>query len=1544
MKPKYLQHPGLIVLAFAAAGLSPLGTHYAQAANVWDGGGATDDWSDVLNWDNDALPVYGTLTFSGNTDTTSILDTNFSMNELLWTGTSPWTLNSSGGSVLSLFDNGGVQATIENQSTGMVTINAPITFAATAGANWGEINAVNGNITFGNAGTLTVNGSGVNGIRMFGGTSGITTTFNNTVSASGKYFSTSSVGQTINIGGAFTAGDFYLMNTGTLNLNSGGTLTGNLRLGGDFATTGTQNLALGATFALTNPTGGHSFSNTINTVSGNTSGALLIDSQNTSGTNTLSGGVFLDSPLTIQQASGGTLAVTGVVSNGSSLTKTGAGTLVLSNVNTYSGGTTISFGTLSIAADNNLGSGAVLLNGGTLNTTAGITNSHVITVGGSGGTINNTSAGTYQLGAANKLAGNGTLTITGNGTISAPATAGVVVFNNSNTYNGNVILQDGGIAEYVNANGVAPGGTFTVNSNGMLSLNNVTNARNVTVNTGGVLSFQNNNSSVFSGAITLNAAAIAKMQDWWGSTVRNGRIDGVISGVGSLAVNSGTGTGGILELRGANDFSGGVTINSGGVVGMARSSGTNTNLGSGTVTVNAGGLLRLGVAVTSNANLSTTGNHITLAGGSVYADDAWQTLSGTVNVSTSGTLGSTYNSGANTAAEGAKGLAVSGQVTGSGALTVQHSRISSGNHYNTSFVSFSNNSNTYSGIITVNQNTTTSEGGVYLGVNGSTALQHATINISPIAGTSLKFGTSPIVFNTGLGSATIGAISGNAPIVLTGYNQQTHVYGSDAIALTLGGNDASTALSGVVSGLGSLTKAGSGTLTLSGPNTFTGFTRVSGGTLTLGNTLALQNSAFDPSGAGFLNVSGFTTPTLGGLTGSSNLAPAVVGYGAVTNLILNPTTGTTTFSGVIADGAAGMTLTKTGAGTQVLSGSNSYTGATNINAGTLGVAHVDAFAGGGNITFGGGTLQYSIGNTVDYSTRISDSASAVAIDTNGQTVSFGSAIAASNIGGLTKLGTGTLALTGTNSYTGATTISAGTLQYNGTTAMSGSSALTLGSATLNLNSDATNPTFTPSGNFLINGGTSTINVGNISSGANQTITLGGTTQFNAGSTLNVTGSNGYGLTLNAVTTNGVSPTFSPASGTTLNMGSITNTAGTYAVFNFAGAGNTNVTGVITTSVANRSVALVFNQSGTVTLSGNNWLRLNNNASSNSNTYVNVNSGTVNFNHANAINGSTAVPLNLNGGSIDNTSGSAITLNGPHAISIGADFIYGGTNNLDLGNQGTTLNGAAGARTITTNGTATLTLSGAIGNGSSTGLTKAGDGTLELTNVNTYTGATDVNAGKLLVSGSIGGSAVTVSNADTVLASGTTGTIGSSVTINNGAILAAGDVNAIGKATANGTATLGSGSIFAWDLGASPAETAITKDGELNVTGSNRGTAYDAVNTASLSGSEAIFRVVLNGSQTFADSFWNQTRTWTDIFRSADHANGSPETSSLDIASIFTGGFQFYNASGSIGNTNTQGFGFTVSGSSLTWSAVPEPTSALAGVLLGAGLLRRRRKN
>ena len=129
------------------------------------------------------------------------------------------------------------------------------------------------------------------------------------------------------------------------------------------------------------------------------------------------------------------------------------------------------------------------------------------------------------------------------------------------------------------------------------------------------------------------------------------------------------------------------------------------------------------------------------------------------------------------------------------------------------------------------------------------------------------------------------------------------------------------------------------------------------------------------------------------------------------------------------------TLTKIGTGIWGLTGSNSFSGPVAVNAGTLQVGSANALLGGSTITFGGGTLQYSA-NNVDYSGVIVGSGSAIAIDTNGQSVTFASSLASSNTAGLTKRGSGTLnksgagtlTLTAANTCTGATTINSGTLQ------------------------------------------------------------------------------------------------------------------------------------------------------------------------------------------------------------------------------------------------------------------------------------------------------------------------------------------------------------------------------------------------------------------------------------------------------------------------------------------------------------------------------------
>ena len=154
--------------------------------------------------------------------------------------------------------------------------------------------------------------------------------------------------------------------------------------------------------------------------------------------------------------------------------------------------------------------------------------------------------------------------------------------------------------------------------------------------------------------------------------------------------------------------------------------------------------------------------------------------------------------------------------------------------------------------------------------------------------------------------------------------------------------------------------ADTGTVNLSNANTFTGDTKVvTAGKLALSNNLAIQNSAFDTSGAGTLTLS-VTTPTFGGLKGGTDLATAIsTGYSGMTALTLNPGTAVTdTYSGAIADGAAGMTLAKTGAGTQILSGGNTYTGATLVSAGTLTLSGSGGINSSSGITINGSGAKF----------------------------------------------------------------------------------------------------------------------------------------------------------------------------------------------------------------------------------------------------------------------------------------------------------------------------------------------------------------------------------------------------------------------------------------------------------------------------------------------------------------------------------------------------------------------------------------------------------
>lgn len=269
---------------------------------------------------------------------------------------------------------------------------------------------------------------------------------------------------------------------------------------------------------------------------------------------------------------------------------------------------------------------------------------------------------------------------------------------------------------------------------------------------------------------------------------------------------------------------------------------------------------------------------------------------------------------------------------------------------------------------------------------------------------------------------------------------------------------------------------------------------------------------------------------------------------------------------------------------------------------------------------------------------------------------------------------------------------------------------------------------------------------------------------------------------------------------------------------------------------------------------------------------------------------------------------------------------------------------AGSKTLTLQGSTggTGEIGGAIVDNSSsnkTSLTKAGSGNWTLAGANSYTSVTKVNGGTLAlgVSGSIANSSAIASGATLDVSAVSSWTVGASsaqkltgsggvtgaATIGSSGIHNAGD-NSVGKQTFSSNLDYANSSIFEWNLAAVPSE-------------SGRGTSYDAINAASLGAtSGAIFRVVLDGAQDFTTALWDTNRTWSDIFKAGDAG------SDLSIASIFTGSVEYYNSSGAVSSIpSTQGT-FTLSGTSLNRSAVPEPSSALGGLLLGAGLLRRRR--
>ncbi|MBN8460058.1 MAG: autotransporter-associated beta strand repeat-containing protein [Verrucomicrobia bacterium] len=448
-------------------------------------------------------------------------------------------------------------------------------------------------------------------------------------------------------------------------------------------------------------------------------------------------------------------------------------------------------------------------------------------------------------------------------------------------------------------------------------------------------------------------------------------------------------------------------------------------------------------------------------------------------------------------------------------------------------------------------------------------------------------------------------------------------------------------------------------------------------------------------------------------------------------------------------GIATGSLTKLGAGEAVVSSYNTYTGGSTLTAGTLEAGSAEALGTSGSIAMNGGTLRFSAANATDYSARLRlEDGKTATFDTNGRTVTFANVLTtgAGTTGSLRKTGAGTLTL--------------------GTTA-------------------ATNNTYT--GGTTISAGTLRLDGGsNGYCAGTGTITLGDADTPAEGASLGVYGA---GWTTgpdrwvsNAITVSATGPDAGPLV--------ISRPTGAYAATIKGDITLANDVTFRNTTGDRLAIEGKITGTGNVTIEGN---RVNFDKSTND--YVGsttiASGGILQLNNNNVIPATSDATVN---GQLSFQSDAATAL----AI---ASLAGTGTVNIPWGSGNPVL-------TVGADGSShDATFSGAIQ--SRIALTKTGDCAQTLSGTgNTYTGATVVEEGRLLIDGSKTGSGtVTVKSGATL---GGSGSVSGTTTLESGATLAPG--NSVGTLTFTGAVDLQAGSAYAVEITAAATNDRIVTGG------------------------------------------------------------------------------------------------------------------------------------
>ncbi|MFZ9201127.1 MAG: beta strand repeat-containing protein [Opitutales bacterium] len=1285
------------------------------------------------------------------------------------------------------------------------------------------------------------------------------------VPALGKITVNTDLGYTISGSGALTGDTAQLVKegTGTLTLGGANTFGGGVHLDGGTLAVASDG-ALGASNGVVSLGAGTTLRAT---------GSFTLAATRA---------VTLEGNATISADSAATLTYDGSIGGAYGLTKAGNGTLSLGGVNTYTGGTTVSAGTLQLTASNALAaSGALTVSNGTLD--IGSTTQTVGALTLSGGSV--TSTGTINASSVNvsggTLAGTVTTLATASlsgGTVNGTLTAGTLsvasgTLDGTGTINAsNYSLSAGTLGSGLTLGGAA---ALTKSADGVLTLNaRLTNTGGVAVS-GGTLALTNANT--YTGGTTLSGNGILQV----GNAGALGAASATLTlNGGTISSNSTTGY--TVTAAGASTIGGDVTFgdatntgaltltNAFGLGGATRtltvatgstatlsgiiSNGALVKSGTGTLNLNAantynGGLtVSAGTVATTNAQgLGATTNAVTLSPDSDDASILINYFTTTVhNITVSGT-------GAGTATLGSLYSASSGQNTQySGTITLGRD------------VTLMNNTSdrtTFAGKISGTGNITISS----INTAGRVTFTQSTIGAAnDFVGDIILGASSQLQLGTGTNTNNF-AIPDASSIYFTNAGSYLRLSGGNASAetvnalisnsagagliqatenagtLTIGAGNGSGTFSGVIGHNGTHTlnivKAGSGNQTLSGTNTFIGTTTLTGGTLTLASTGALSMSTLTLNGgAGSLVFdSSVSTFNVGGLSGTSSgsgydlaLEDNAVTPAGIT-LSVGGNNSNTTYAGVLSGAGS---LIKTGTGTLILTGTNLHTGGTTLDKGGLTITTTDQLGSGAFAATYGGTSTLTIANNDQV--------------TFGKDISLGAAASATTF----------------NIVKNSASASTGTiLDFTGTITGGGANN------TLLLNASTTSDTSTV---FRFAGDNSFVSAITLNRGA-----------------ISLASATGLGAATNAVK---LDPSSNTVDGS-LRFESSMTVANPFAL-TFATTGiNTYAYDVTLTGAISGNQTLHKLGSGSLTLTG----------AGSSTGGLTVANGTVILGGGNNRLGASAATLTIGAAS---TSGKLVLGNDTSA----ANQAFTGLTSTGL--AGSIVGGNASVSTLSITTTATQTYAGILG-GSGTNedklaFSKAGSGDLTLSGNNNYTGGTTLAAGTLRVAGYdnvLGGGDLAVTGSSTLatasgggartLANNINANTGLTLTLDasaanlrlNGAISASG--SSLTSGAASGTVTLG-GTVTATNLNVNGSATVEVVDGADVTVSTVAGTATTGLNTLSVTGGQLKTSYFNLGNSTNNRAYVSQTGgTVTVLSGGAGFRIGHWNNNSTTLASTYT---------------------------------------------------------